>query len=535
VSQKEKNSVRAFFALECTERSVKLIEMTALGSEFKLVRAEAIQLGEARDPAGHERALKEAVKKIFEDKDIRFATRLLVVNSPLTYFTQYVIPQVPEKEAAEILKWKLKDEIPFPLEEAVIDYRLSRIAHSDKELHSSALVAATPRSAIDSLINILAQVGLPPFVPVQAIFTVMALPKTFEMDTRQLVAVLDVGESMTEVAFYTKGKLAFLRKISFGSSLLTEALMGRLASDQGFISLSAFEAEQVKREHNLFDSLDQASIFNKISISKLYALIRPELEKLILELRRSLDYYTQSQREGIERIYLTGEGSDQKGLVNFLEYEMNVPTKRVYFEQEIKTDVPLKQNFSQYHRLVAAVLDSGVLEDSFGTQLIRTLAKRVHGWSYQKVGLVSCLIVASIYGSLFFHAQNIHQKTIRLKKEIENLEPGYQYAQKLGHIEKKIASVKLLSERIFEREPSWIEVFREISHQIPKETTLNTVSYQQHALVLTGNILQGGSEKTVASVLESLEGPVFKKVSLVSVEKNSAQKSAAFTIRCEVA
>ena len=297
-------NIKTFFALECNLASVKLVEMHYSAGKFQLVSAESVPVSGSQGSTDLESSWKEAIQTLVRGKNLESGIRFLSVNDPMTSFAQFVIPRVPKKEMTEILKWKLKDEIPFPLEEALLDYRFFELPKLAKEAQRSVLASAAPRLSIDLFAKILAELNLPNFIPVTTIFTVGGLTQTFDLNTRQMVAVIDINESITEIALYAKGRLVFLRKIGFGNASLNNALTQPLTSEQGRMQLTLEEVEKIKKGVDLLDSESSEPVLNRFSISKLHALIRPELEKLVVELRRSFDYYTELQGEGMERIFL---------------------------------------------------------------------------------------------------------------------------------------------------------------------------------------------------------------------------------------
>ena len=121
---KESDPVKAFLAIEFTTAGVKAVEINQIGARFELISAQTIPTGDAASQEEQQLARKNAVVQLIQRKNLETTTFLLGINTPHTYFAQFVIPRVPQREVAEILKWKLKDEIPFSLEESTLSYRL---------------------------------------------------------------------------------------------------------------------------------------------------------------------------------------------------------------------------------------------------------------------------------------------------------------------------------------------------------------------------------------------------------------------------
>lgn len=527
---------KKFLAIELTAGSVKIVKMNAAGERLSLIGIRSEFFQRLDDPNEEENVWKKHLTKLLEGEDLESQTLLLSVNSPHACFGKFVLPKIPHKELTEILRWKIQDILPFPPEEAVLDQKLFEIPGTQNEPRFTALVVASPASFTNRFHRILLEGGYPSFTPAYSAFTVSSFSRSFDMPERHLIALVDIGYSVTEINLYEAGRLCFIRKIAFGTQLISQVLTQSLAGEGGKIALDSVEAEKAMRFENLLNAQNHTMVAGKIEAAKLFQLVRPEFEKLIGELQRSFDYYTQEQGEGIERVFIAGGGSQLVGISNFLEKELDIPVKNLKLDDEIiiKCAVP-KEGLAPYYRLISLIADRKDMDASFISDLEKTASKVIKVLSYPKVALAAGVILLVLWGGLFLREQSIRQKTEELKSQVTNLEPGFEFSKKIRSIENQIEQSNKITARLQGREPAWKEVFFELSQFTPRNIILGGATYSAQALILRGTIFSGADRESIlSSYLVSLEGPVFRKVTLVSVEQKPEQKFANFTIRCEL-
>ncbi len=529
----KKEQTKSFLAIEFGSSAIKLVQMKESEKGFQLLRIQSIAVPTNEPPKNQDEFFREAARKLLSAEKLEDQKLILSINSPHTCFSQFVLPKIPKKELAETLKWKMKDEMTFPPEEVVLDYRLFEMSAGEKAPRFSTLVTALPREVVDHFLKILPAAEPASFIPAFVPFSILSLPKSFPLSNHELIVVVDIGHSITEIAFYQDGKLSFLRKITFGGQILSQAMVQQLAIEGGHQALSMEEAERAKKEENLFDSTSQNLVAGKIEAHKLYALIRPELENLSSELGRSLDYYAQEHGTNAARIFLTGGTSRLKGLAQFLEQKFEIPIRRIELKRDIEiADGIQKEDLDPYYRLISLVLDRKDTHASPLTELTKSVERISHSISYMKTAVLVFIFFLILAGGMSWRYQQILRKTESLRSQIANLKYGFGESKKIQELEAQIKQGDILTSIILSQEPYWEEVFRELAHAFPDNVILTDVSYEQNSLVLVGNILQTGTKASVPKLLQTMEGPIFHKVVLINTEQKG--DFVTFSIRCEV-
>ncbi|MFA6432059.1 MAG: pilus assembly protein PilM, partial [Candidatus Margulisiibacteriota bacterium] len=82
-----------------------------------------------------ENAKSEALKKLLRDNKINVRDANVVVGGSETIIRKYSLLDTPPAEIANTIKWKLAEEIPFPIEEAIFDFYPIGIEEKGKPQH----------------------------------------------------------------------------------------------------------------------------------------------------------------------------------------------------------------------------------------------------------------------------------------------------------------------------------------------------------------------------------------------------------------
>jgi type IV pilus assembly protein PilM len=232
------------------------------------------------------------------------------------------LPSVPEKELYEAIKWEVKDEIPFELDQLYLDWQLiGEYTDKDGAKRQDIVIACVKKDIVDRYVKTLRDAGfsvvdfkLPPF-------NISYILQKLEGAKKDVVPVLDVGAANSLFSLYKNGHLSFVRNLPFSSEQLTMSMSGTFTSDQGRMELTKDKAEEIKRTFGIPQSAE--ALQEGITGSQIMALMRPPLERLRSEITRSIDYYTVNyEAPAPQFLYVTGGGSNLKGLHEYLRSEL---------------------------------------------------------------------------------------------------------------------------------------------------------------------------------------------------------------------
>lgn len=323
---------RSMVGLDVGTSRVKLVELTARGASVELTRAaveltpvDVIRDGKVIQPD----QVAAVIKKALAAGHFRPGEVVAAIAGQGVVVRHVQFPKMPEEELREALKWEGQKYIPFPMEEASVDFEIIR---GDPEAaNMEVMLVAAQRSIVDSHLTAIERAGLRPVaVDVQPFTVLRALryePAGVEgpcSASNGVVAYVDIGAGTTDIVIADGEIIRFTRIVPLGGYSFTRAIADRLG-------IGFEEAEKVK--------IEEARIYeNQLELDALDERGRGIAQAVLetagaigTEIRRSLDYHDlQLQgRQGdsaVSRVVLAGGGSVLDGLDRYLQGELGLST-----------------------------------------------------------------------------------------------------------------------------------------------------------------------------------------------------------------
>ncbi|MFH1783801.1 MAG: type IV pilus assembly protein PilM [bacterium] len=307
--------------------SVKIIEVVLMSGRYYLVNLGTAPIEVPPDDIEEDakkRATIATIGHILAEKKIKTRRAISglmgqdvfirMVNMPKS-----VLEKMSKDQIIGMLKNEIEAEIPFPLEEATVDFFYYGEVEEERTRKFQITVVVIPQSVIQEHLEILQGAGLRPVAVDTGTF---ALCRTYrrlvkEEDLEKTVALVEVSANKTEFNIIQNGILQLTRTINVGGNAFTKAISEGL-------SISMEEAEQRKREGE--DVLEA---------------ITPSLEKIAEEMKNSFQYYQRQMRREIDKIVLCGGSAKLKDVSPFLNKKLNVPVELLNPLKDLKFDPKL--------------------------------------------------------------------------------------------------------------------------------------------------------------------------------------------------
>jgi type IV pilus assembly protein PilM len=243
-------------------------------------------------------------------------------------------PQIDEKELRAAIEFHAQEHIPIPLNEAILDFKvLATYGDEAGGIKQKILVVAAQREMIRQFVDVARKAGLQTSgIDLQAFALIRALaprpsfidqgapPET--MPTTDVVALVNMGAGITNLAITANGIPQFTRVINLGSEALNQALMNHRA-------ISRDEAETLRVQVGLQgDEPDPPGDLTPETLGEIHQVLDQACEAFSDELRRSIDYYhTQDQAVGISKLVVTGGGSLTRNIATYLSQSLHLPVE----------------------------------------------------------------------------------------------------------------------------------------------------------------------------------------------------------------
>lgn len=316
---KSKNLV----GLDIGSSGVKLVELKqGKGGAYKLLKAgveslspEAIVDGAIMDSS----LVVEAINRLDGALNVRNANFGTSLSGHSVIIKKINLPRMTESELAESIRWEAEQYVPFDINDVNLDYVVLDTATADG---MDVLLVAVKKDKIAEYTGVISQAGKTPvLVDVDAFAVQNAYEVNYALTPGRVVALVNIGASVTNVNVLSGLNSIFWRDISFGGNQYTDAL-------QKEFNLSFDQAETLKRgekvgEHTLTTALP---------------ILQAVSQDMAQELQKTFDFFTATTAtERIDEIVLSGGSARVVNLDSQLKERFGIPVEIMNPFRQIQT------------------------------------------------------------------------------------------------------------------------------------------------------------------------------------------------------
>ena len=533
-----RSAARRRLGLDLGSHSIKLVELEQTPSGPKILKVLVQELptsesGQSVDVVGW---LQTALKE-FKTSEVH-----LSVSGPQVVVRRLHVPQMSKQELPEAVKWEVREHVPFPIQEAVVDFRVVGDVWEKDVKKQDVLTAAAARPIIEALLKTVERAGARVASMAPAHLAIWRCVATLIPETTQgSVAVIELGASQTQVTIAKDGHVRLVRDLHVGSASLTEALVGVVASDEGTeITIDRSKAEALKRRYGVLTDATEGNTEEGLPLFHLSSLMRPVLEDLLTELSRLFDSYkVQMEEGGVTRVLLCGAGANLKQLQLFLANGLGMtveifnPLVRITDRLQPMEPEQIADTGPRLAVAIGLALDHGdglnVLPVELKQARASAAARRV--WVQVATSLGAGAV--ALYIGLHLLAFALGHRLRSQQQEWARLDPAYStYMEAAAHqrmFESSITQVRAL----LDRQPLWEGMCKEISTLVPSTIELDELTVEPGGTTgsaswrfhVQGRLAAGESARGggMAQFLETLEHSIFfREVKLTSSEMHSS-------------
>lgn len=309
-----RNSPTTLIGVDISSTAVKLLQLSRTGDRYRVehyaveplppnsvVEKNVVEIDQVAD------AIRRAVER--SGSKTKFAAAAVAGSSVITK----LIPMpsdLSEDELEAQVELEAANYIPYPIEEVNIDFNTLGAMPGAPDMQQIMLVAArsedvgTRQSALE-IAGLKAQVMDVEAFAIENAFALMQ--SALKIPAGGLVALVDVGASMTTLNILRDGRSLYAREQVFGGRQLTEEIMRRYG-------LTYEEAGRAKRVGGLPESYE-------------YEVLEPFRETLAQQVSRLLQfYYASSEYNRVDQIVLSGGCASIPGIAQQVEEQLGVST-----------------------------------------------------------------------------------------------------------------------------------------------------------------------------------------------------------------
>lgn len=459
--------MRKFIGIEVDRHLISFVNLAFIGKRMVLLGSGKIGIvpEEFNSPKTAQR-LSDLLKGV----DL-FDTKIIsTITSPKIVIRELIFPQMSNQELIESVKWKIKEHLMFPIEEAIIDAKIIEKIIDGSLKRLKVLVAVVPKEVVLEHIYILRLAGVTPHVTTIA---PLALENFFEHQKiikKEVFATLEIAPHGTAINIYKNKKLCFTR------------------------------------------------------------MITPKLDRLPSEVKLSFDYFLEeSHGSKVEKIVFFGEKSIINDTVNMFEQQLQSPVELI--DPLKDTDITCPPGSSRsggemvsgYHLAVAL---GTALSYNKGISLLPEQTKReakdyLRGAGARIIAIFGSFIFVFMYFIFKFNVEGYGDRLLVARAEVASLEPLIANIEPAENLDKEVQQRLSLVKSLLRRSRVWSEVLKQLSKVKPKSITLNSLTVTETEITMQGSVSDsaGDAENILSRFIVALEKGIFKEVSLTNAQK----------------
>lgn len=250
---------------------------------------------DAEDPA----ALGGFIASVLKQHGLKFNKVVLDVPRDKAVINRLKLPPTPAGEVAAAVRFQALRELPFPLDDAQIDFVV--VERDAKQLATEVLLAAVRNETLQRVRETCQAAGLTPtrigLRPYANLVSAMQLPAM--VDRR--VCFLDVGPTVTEIDVFRGNTLVFSRAATVGVPFDS----GKLMADDSVVLSSKSEIAR----------LDRSDDYQTTAV-----------EELTVEITRSLQAYRAAEANAtIDQFLVAGGTGVETALLSAIDERFGIP------------------------------------------------------------------------------------------------------------------------------------------------------------------------------------------------------------------
>ena len=256
---------------------------------------------------------KDELIKILSSVRQKYSLNFVKVSLPeeKAYFFKTEIPKVENGEIRQSIEFRLEENVPVKVDEALFDYSVITEDHMRND-HLDVIVSVVPKQLAESYAEVLEKSGL--------------TAVSFEVESKAIarsaikdgsggsVMIINIRDRVTVVTLVRGGTVRFTSAFAIGGNLITEAL-------QKNFSVSFSEAEKIKNEKLYSENKESIAIF--FSLANIVSVIKDEIGKFCAYWLAKSDSSGESGGK-ISKIILCGKDAAIVGLKEYLSQNLKI-------------------------------------------------------------------------------------------------------------------------------------------------------------------------------------------------------------------
>lgn len=301
--------------LDLGSSAIKIVELKpGKAGSFKLLRAgietlspEAIVDGAIMDSS----LVVETINRLSSSIGVKNPNTATSLSGHSVIIKKISLPRMTEAELSESIRWEAEQYVPFDINDVNLDYVVLEAGAGVGDA-MDVLLVAVKKDKIAEYTGVLSQAGkTPALVDVDAFAIQNAYEVNYPLTPGRVVALVNVGASVTNVNVLSGLSSIFWRDISFGGNQYTDALQKEL-------NLGFEQAESLKKGEKIGEH----------TVASCMPILQAVSQDMGQELQKTFDFFSATTAtDRIDEIVLSGGSARVVNLDAQLKERFSVPVE----------------------------------------------------------------------------------------------------------------------------------------------------------------------------------------------------------------
>ncbi|HLD34444.1 MAG TPA: pilus assembly protein PilM, partial [Patescibacteria group bacterium] len=396
---------------------------------------------------------------------------------------------------------------------------------TDKQIF---FVAAAPKDYINNVIKTVKKAG----VSIKEIVaSSSALISASDVKDPDPCALVYIGKNATSIVLMKQGQAVFAREVAVGGDNITCALVGEVQTEAGKLEFDYAKAEEIKNNFGIPMNPDEYAKESSLPPAEIMAMMRPALEKIGVEIQRTLAYYHEisGDQTEISKAYFTGGASKIKNFIAYFSAVLGIAILPMPLSVQ-----GAMQNFENDAPDISLAIGAALFKKPF-LSLLPEEFKRNY-FAIVKKHLDVLIGVALILALVILYARSLSQHN-KLAEELKSLQAALR--QREGAVAQEAALSASFAKEFGSKKTTdrFVKVVGAIHRLTPSEIYLVKMNYVRatNQFIIQAITVKEGGKSIVKNFLDRLKAnPLFATIDLSYMTESNAYTVSTydFEVRC---
>ncbi len=334
--------------LDVGSYQVKAVELRKAGSKLELLHLGVADVfpGGDRGAAGNSDPFElklGAIQRAMQQSGIKTRHTVSAVSGESIIVRYIQLPDMPEAELKNALRWEAEEYIPFSIDEVNLDSVV--LGPSSTQGKVDVLLVSARKDLVSEHVQLLRAADLIPIiVDVEGFAFLNCFDVNYQPSAEECVCLLNIGAEVSSINIYVGNTSRFSRDVGVAGNTLTQSVAQRcqipfgkaeqlkvavgagdpmpdedeLGEDDALISTIRGTVERITGSALGDDSAEAAATKG----------VENALQQLIGEVRRSIQFFEgQSGGRTVQRVIAGGGTSRLRNLAPYFQAELDLPVE----------------------------------------------------------------------------------------------------------------------------------------------------------------------------------------------------------------